>query len=347
METRIPQIPLPNHSHTNHHNGGEPVVEADQSIVKVYLFASCTILLALGFSILVNIFIARGGSGYFFLSLGAGLFFLAFFLLSVVFIKSASINYGILALEAAALLAGSYNNFSRAAFFGSLFTLFFFLVAYYVSKREMESLLKIRLWRISKGVMPKAILGLAIFVSCLLYGKFGMTDWATPQSSFISERVFEIVVTPAVSVAQKIVPEFDLHIGLGDMIDRIALREVTNDPRLAILSPSLKTEVTTATAAELKKQIEQYVGAPMDWNQSVVVSLRQAVLTKLSGASPQVQNRVPAGIAILLFFVIMSFVGIIRYLATFIAFLLYEAFIALGFSVLFLETRSKEIIILK
>ena len=346
METRIPQIPLPNHN-VIYHNGGEPIVEADQSIWKVYTLGVCTVLLALGFSVSLNLFIARGSAGYFFFAVGAGLFFIAFFLLSAILIKSPFINYGIIASEALALFIGSYSTFSLAAFFGALVALFLFLFAYYVAMREMESLLKIRFWRISKAVVPKVILGVALFISLVSYGKLGAADWTASEYSFISEKVFETVLTPAVPFAQKMVPEFDLRTALGDMIDRIAEREVANDARLAILSPSLRSDVSKATAAELRKQIEDYVGSPMDWNRSVVASLREAVLARLSGASPQAKSRIPAGIAVIVFLVIMSFTGIIRYLATFIAFLIYEMCMALGFSVLLLETRSREIIILK
>ena len=313
--------------------------EIDRSLVKITILAIVTIILAFLFGYFTKSFFIVGSREYLLAAFSAALGFLSFFLLNVFFIKSLTRAILIIFLESGAALAGFYDQFSLNLAIGAAVLAVFLFWSAYSGQTEMKNLLKIKFWRIGKIVIPKAITALALFTSVAFY--------YTNPDFFISRSSFEKIIAPSAPLVQKILPEFDLSLPVGELINKLAQGQVEGNPEAKVLPENVKQQLISRTSGDVEKKIADFLGAPLDAKQKVSDSLYGAAVQKIAALSEQGRKLVSVGVAALLFLSIVGFIWPIRWLTTLLALIFYEIFLALGFAVITLEGKSKEIIILK
>ena len=127
----------------------------------------------------------------------------------------------------------------------------------------------------------------------------------------------------------------------------MAVNQIEQNSQLKLLPATAKKQLINQAAEELEGKFSDFIGAPVNPKTGTLETLYRAIVKnflnyrKISGAV------VPAGIAVLIFLTIISLALPIRWLATLLAYFIYEICLALGFSDIMLEGRSREIIILK
>lgn len=320
--------------------------EIDRSIIKIAILATVGIALTFFFGYYLKVFFIVGDWSELVIVSLAAICFLIIFLLDVFFIKSLEWAALIIFLEFGAMLTGFYSRLSKGLIVGALLAALILFLAHFSGQSEMKNLLKIKFWRIGKIVVPKALTAIALFASIAYYANL-REKIVGGEDFFISGSGFEKIIAPGAPLLKKIVPEFDMSLGAGEVINKLAKAQIEENPQAQILPEDIKKQLVVDTARDLEKKISDFLGTPLDPKAKVSDTLYGAMIKKVSGLSEESRGIFQIGLAALIFLTIIGLVLPIRWLVSSIAFLVYESLIALGFAVVSLEGRSKEIIILK
>lgn len=336
----------------------EEAVESDRSIYKIIALTVLGIISSFISGYFLKLFIFDSQFDFLLFYFLAFLSFLAFFLLKTFFIKGGSKISLIVFLESLGLLAGTLSApfvaFSAAAFYGQLsrnivigiFVSFLLLLwANFSGRSELENSLKIRFWLVGKKVLPKAIAALALFAS-VAYVSVGS---ANGKEFFISQPTFEKIIFPVAELKfiQNFLPGIDLSLPAGELIKNIAKSQLEQNSQTQLLSESGKKQLINQAAQELEKQFSGFLGAPINPKNKISETLYDAMTKKILGLPESSKPFIPVGAALLIFLTIVSLSLPIRWLVTVLTYVIYEICLAVGFSVIMLEGRSREIIILK
>lgn len=328
-------------------NSTDVPLEVDQSLWKVIVLGAAAVIFSLGFGYSLQVFFVVRDVNSFYVTLAFAVLFLAIFLLNTIFIKSRLNSYAIIAVEGLALAGNFYSNLSKDIFWGTVLTILFLISANYSGVAELQNLLRLKFWRIGKRTLPKAILALALFVSFAYHSHVGGLNWTNPEQFFISEQNFERIIQPAVPFIQGALPGFDLSAKTGDFLNQMAVNEIQNSPSMASIPQVLKQKAIDSTARGLQSEIEGYVNGSINLDATVGQSLYSAMIFKLASLPPNITNAMPLIVAAILFLIIMGFAWLVRWVATFIGLTIFEILTAIGFSIILIESRSREMVVLK
>ncbi len=115
-----------------------------------------------------------------------------------------------------------------------------------------------------------------------------------------------------------------------------------------MLPPAAQKQIFKRISGDLIKSFEGYLGAPLNLDKSLsdnfYLSFQQwaeALLDKYPS------HYISLAIAVLMFLLFRAFVFIINFVVVFLAFIIYEILLITNFAVISLETRSREIVLLK
>lgn len=341
--------------------------EIDRSLSKIFFLAVCGTVSAFIHGYFLKSFILGGEFVYFAISFAAAVGFGAVFLVNSIFIKSLGranliIFFECLALAVGALFASALSAdrlfFGLAASFSGKITqitplfgaaamaVFLLLVSgNYGGYSELQNSLKVKFWRVSRAVLPKAIMGLIIFGTAVYAGIF---SGQSADKFFVSEQAFEKTITvSAAPFIRKFLPEFDLSLSVQDLIAKMAENQVERNPQFKILPNSLKKQLVNQATTELKERTLELAGSPVDFQKNPGRAIYGVLVFQFNQLTSRAKTIVAAAVAALLFLTAIGFAWPIRILMTIAAFIIYEIFLGLGFAMVALEGRSREIVILK
>ncbi len=289
---------------------------------KIYSVIAITTLIAL----FGGYFFSQGG-----ILLGVVLLlvFLAFFALQVILLGSAN-HY----LTTATVL----NGLAWAGFFyGALsfyfllalgFLILFFYLAARQGKGELENSLKIKISRVVRAVVGLSLTAVIIFVfvSMILAGKVTLTEEGT-------RSLVDLAITP---VAKHYVKDFTPDMGTGIFFTKLAER-----------NPVADRQFVSQSVAQLKKDIEGYVGTEIDLKKSVSENHYQAFQFRVNTLTPQAKLYW----ALITIGVILLSVKSIEFLVALplilVVFFLYQVALVFNFAVIDLKDKSQEVVLLK
>lgn len=322
-------------------------VEADKSISKIVVLAIIGAAFSFFFGYFLKIFLLEGQFNSLLFCFLAGLGFLVFFILDVFFIKTAWLANLIIFLNVAAFSAPFYDRLSQIFGIGALISFLFLIWGGYSGRRELENTLRIKFWRISRKAFPKAMIALALFVA-VVYAEVSNFEIGEKEF-FISKTTFEKIISPAANlgIIQKFLPGFDLSLPIEKLIENLAVNQAEKNSQFNLLPETAKNQLINQSVADLEKEISNFIGGPLNPQATTSDALYDIIVSKFSGLPANVKSAVPMIMAALIFLIIVSLSYFIRLIVTVLAFLIYEICLALGFSVIMMEGRSKEIIVLK
>ncbi len=324
----------------------QPIIneaEVDYSSLKITALIGLTVLSVAAFA-------------YFFshnnllLSFTFSFLSLSFFVLQSLLIKDFSkIAFGVL-IETAVLvlIIGFYRDFSLSVLISASSIFFVFvLIGHYQGMIATANSLKIKFSRIAYAVLPAAGLGLSIFIS-LMFG------FSIDQNIITSRGVFDYLIKPAVPVFRIYVKDFSLEMKAGDFINQwtknIFEKQVSANKELEMLSPAAQQQIFKRISEDLIKSFEGYLGAPLNLDKSLSENFYFAFkrLVELL-FDTFLSYYISLAIAALMFllFRFFVFVFIMNFIVMFLAFIIYEILLITNFAVVSLETRSREIVLLK
>lgn len=329
--------------------------EVDRSIIKISSLAAVGIISFFLFGLFLKLFIIESAPNSFIFLIAAAVVFLIIFLLQIFFIKTLwRVNF-IIFLEILGLTAGFYDKISSTLLIAVLAVFLILLWANYSGRREFHNMLRLRFFRISKIVFPKAIMGLALLASVVYYSLSGLGAYAKEpamgqaQEFFISQPVFEKIVAPSVGIINKlnILPDFSASSSIKDLAQGMAQEQINENPQLQILPQAMKEKLINKAVNEIEAQISDLIGATVESESTIIETLYSAMVDKFNKMPQNIKSIILIGIAALVFLTIEGIAWPIRLVVAVLAWLVYEILLAAGFAVVTLEDKSREMVILK
>ncbi len=326
-------------------NKANSTIELDSSIIKIIILTSVGLISALCFGYFLKLFILESQPYFLLFSFLAVIGFLALYLLDIFFIKTIWLTNLIVFLEMLAFLAPFYDRLSMIIGLASLIGFLLLVWGIYSGRNELEDRLKIKFWEVSKKSLPKAITGLALIATIVSVGFFSLEE----NNFFISKPVFEKGVSSLFNfdLVQNFLPGFNLSLPVEDLIKNIAINQIEGNSELKILPSSAKAALINQTVKELKNKISDFISMPLNLKAKASEALYEIMVKKISQSPENNKSLVLIIIAVLIFLTIISLSWLIRFIATCPAYIIYEICLALGFSTIMMENKSKEIIVLK
>ncbi len=318
----------------------------NSSIIKIYALAVVGVISFFLFGFFLKLFIFEGAVNSFLFLIIAATGFLIIFLLQVFFIKTLWIANLIILVGTVGLFISFYDKISSILLITILAVFLILLWANYSGNRELKNIIKIRFFRISKIVLPRVIIGLALFISVVYY-----INISQAEEFFISKSSFEKIIAPVGTLVQglNIIPNFDFSLSIEELARNIAQKQINESPQFRILSQATKEQLVNETAKETRKRIFEFLGvsAMVKPDSALSEVLYGAMAEKFLNLSQNTKNVILAIMAILLFLTIKIIAIPVRFIISILAWLIYEILLSSGFARVALEKKGKEMLILE
>lgn len=314
---------------------------------KIIVLAVWGIVTIFGFSFFWNLFLTSSHGSFLFLALFfiCLLFFLVSFLLNVFFIKSFKILCLIVALEWVALLLVNYNYFSALFLSGSVVIVFLFLIAGWDGQRQLQNMIKISFWSISNIVMPRVILGIAIFLSFVYYLYLYQID--SQKEFFLSRQSFGMLMNILNPFLSQAINGFNVSGTVDKVINDIIINKVSKDTTSGVLFDDYKKQASLVEVEEVKKRLINSFGNGLEFQVQVSDFLYNLFVKSFRELNSYQRDVFYSMLSVLIFFVVFCLGFPLRWLVVVLSFLVFESLIALGFASIILEGSSREVIVLK
>lgn len=263
--------------------------------------------------------------------------FLAVFLLQVLFVKSRNLLNIFILLESAAITVPFLPIFSWWLVSAWLAMVVFFWMAVRNGKDALENQVKIKFFQVERFVIPGALTALSLFIS-ITYINFFF------EGNVVSKKSFQALLRPAVPVMSVYVPGFSFNMTMGKLAEAIAIAQLGGQAEL--IPANQLSFATSQIISYLRAEAAPY-GFTFRAGDKIIDTLYTYIVNKLEQLPKSIQAVVPIGFAFLLFLIVKGFAILIRWVAAIPAYFLYELALVTGFASLALESRSREIILLR
>lgn len=314
-------------------------VDADRSILKLVAFLVVTALTAalFAFSLFEFSLVAR-------LALGVAL--AALLVIQTLVVKSALRAFEWIAAETAALAAAVYflrggfpMNVLLAASAAACLILF---LAHRNGRAESNGSLRVSVMRTARAVLPLATTALALFVSAV-YG------FETKPKDLFSQEAFARALAPMAPIVKFAVPNFSLDARVDDVIASLAERAASRGIEdFGALDEATKRAIVDKAIVEIRREAQNFFKTTLDLRAPVGEYLHDVFASSVGKSLEKAPPLyISLGVAAAIFLTIKGFSFLIIWVVTPVAWLIYELMIALGFAVVSLETRDREIVLLK
>lgn len=320
--------------------------DVDRSMLKIAVLAVFSVVSLSAFGYFFKLFFQGGKENLLLISGLFAVIFLIFFTLQTLFIKNLKISSLVTFLSCVGLAAIFYDIANSAILIGIALVFLALFSGNINGVRELKNSLKVNFWKINKTVLPKAIAAIFLFLSIIyIYGNSG-----TNGEFFISQQNFEkIILSPSIIVAQKFYPEIDPSLTIDELAVNLAKKQIEESPELNILPSTVKKMMVNQAAGELESQIKGFLSIPESVGKKLTISeaIYKTLKDKFNAFPENIKSLILIGVVLTLFLTLEVLALPIRLIISFLAFIVYEILLALGFANVELEGRSKEIIILK
>jgi len=318
----------------------------DLSRPKVIGIGAAGVLAAFALGYFLNLFLqVNGKSGIpeWVSLLLAAVVFLIIFLLQTLFIKSARLLNDILILESLALVAPFILGFSLYVLLAYASALFFFWAGTKRGQREIDNQVKIKFFRIERHTLPHVLTGLSLFMSLVYVNAIGLDKLG------VTKKQIQAMLQPAEPLIQRLVAkDFNMNLSVYQFTDLIITQQLAEQLGIQpnLIPATLKNEAISQSLNNLRQSAAGYGIAfkNSDTLSDVVYNYSIKQVERIPSAF---RFAIPAGVVLIAFLTVKGVAVLLHWLAALPAYLIYEILLAVGFARLSLESRSREIIILK
>jgi len=263
--------------------------------------------------------------------------FLSVFLLQALFVRNRNLLNVFIILQSLAIAAPFLPIFSWWLIGAWAALLIFFWIAVRNGRNALENQVKIHFFQIERFVIPGALTALSLFIS-LAYINFFF------ENATLSKQSFQTLLRPAVPAMSVYVPGFSFQMTMGDLAEAIAIKQLGGQAES--IPANQLSFATSQVISYLRTQADPYKITFRSSDRLIDV-LYSSVNQRLNRIPAGIRTLVPIGFATLLFLIVKGFALLLRWVTAVPAYILYELAFATGFASLTLESRSREVIILK
>lgn len=269
--------------------------------------------------------------------------FLVLLLLNVISVMRAGFLSAVLAVGALALGVNFLGSMNIRTIFAVVILALFLIFAGMIGRREIDEVVKIRFFRLSRLVLSPVVLGVAICVALLFFDAFSLRN-LTGDNPILPQGAFEKNIEGFSKALSPVLGEIDFSKTLREIANDSVDNAAKTSP-LAIPSDLLGASKERALS-EYQKRMQEVLGIPVDPDKKISAEIYQSLLNRFNGLEGGMRTLVLGALAFVLFITVTAISPIVRFIAAGIAFLLFELLRALGFIAILYENRSKEFIVL-
>jgi len=238
-------------------------------------------------------------------------------------------------------LAVFYDYFSTVLIVSGIFIFLIFVWGIRKLSLEMENTLKIDFFRLVKIFLSKIALGLVI-MTCV----FGYFLLPAGKGFLISFENFQsFVLKPNEGLLGLFIPNFSFQKSvqsvLGDLVEQ-KLQANPDFDKLPAAAKEIFVESTIQT--QFLDGLEKSLGTKISSQDSISKVIYDFLVTKFSQLNESVKNLITIGFFVILFFIIQTIFVPVKWLLSFVLFLIYMSLLAINFASIRLESRSKEVL---
>ncbi|MBI5147963.1 MAG: hypothetical protein HZA37_02320 [Parcubacteria group bacterium] len=314
--------------------------DVDVSIAKIVVLA----VLAVGSAAFLGWQLKRlfDGSYDWITAFAALALFLVFFLLQALLIKNFGRQALVVFLESAAIFAFFYALISPTLLFGLTVVFGLFLWAANAGKKELENGMKIRFFRVGKTALSKAATALAVAIGIIYY-----IYAAGAGGFFLSKEAVRQSIVPVSGIIGRFIPGFTMESSVNDIIKNISSVNLENDSRFQTLPSEVRAQLIKEASSQLLKQLSDFLGVSVSGAEKIDGLLHKIAEDNFTKLDPNGKSAAfwIAAAAVALTFRGAAFLAV--WAAEALAFLAYQFLIVSGAATIALESRSREIIVLK
>lgn len=312
--------------------GATDIVDTDRSVLKISLVVLAAVLTA-------------GLTGFFFESgrlicaAVLAVLFLVIFILQNLFIKGFDKLFLAALLEGSALALPFYNNLSGYTVLAATLAIALLFKASFDSRKELEATIKVRFFKVSRLSLNSAMPALVLFLLVMFTMKGGL----------FTEEGVNLLLRPFTPIAQRYAPGFSSSMPTSELLNNIIISNLSEaDVKdLNKLPLWAQNQLIAKSVDGLKERVENFIGSGIDLQKPVSVNVYNALHSGYGGLNSTSRTILIVVVLLLLFSLIRSLIPFIHAPIALLAFVLYEVLLTANFFIVQLESRSREVIILK
>ncbi|GEM_PF-1819587 len=314
------------------------VIDLDTSRPKVIVLGVLGVVSAVIFGYFLHGSILDSSLGNFIYTIAAAVGFLSIFLMQVFFIKSSNIINLLLFLEATAISAPFFTAMSWPLFFAWLSVLTLFWVAVKRGKMELDNQIRVRFFRVERLVVPGALTAISLFIALVYLSIFEF------DGLIISRKSFQDIIQPSAVMAGSYVDDFSYSMTVYELAEAIALKQLGE--RAGEVPKSVRDMAIGEVLNQLRGQFQGY-GITFRNSDTINDVLYNYLAGRLNRIPEEFRIIIPTLFVLVLFITIKGVALLFRWAVSIPAYLLYNIALITRFATKSIESRSREIIILK
>jgi hypothetical protein len=301
-------------------------------LVKVYTLIILTAVAAFLSSFLFE-------RGKFFSGIVALVIFLTLFVIQQLIIDKKTQLYIYAPIYIICLATPFFKLFSTFFIFVVIVSCGFFINAVYRGRKLIDNMIKLQLFRAARTITESALISIIIFFTATA---ILISDYSISQKRI--DQIVELAISP---IMKRYIPDFQIDTTMESIFLSLAETRAKEDARFKLLTPTIQKQIINETFLEIQNNMENLVGVELETKQSVSKNIYDIVKTKLDEISSTAKMWFSVMLIVLVALTVKSIEIIIYIPFSLLIFLVYELLHSLGFFIVQLETRSKEIISLK
>jgi len=310
-------------------------VSVDTSKPKVIGLGIVGILLAGVFGYFLNAAILDNGSSQLLPVLVSAIAFLTVFLLQTLFIKSGQIIGIIILLESLTLTFVSVRLFSSAVLLAWVLLVLFWWLGVRMGKGQLDNQMKVKFFQFEKATMPYTLTALAIFIS-FIYVVIGEVD---------PEKNIKSFILPAEPIIQNLyAKDFSFNMTMSKLIESLAVKQLGD--QMTALPAAARNSLISQSVIQFSQQAAQY-GVSFKGSDKIIDVINSYVSSQLKKIPDSYRQIIPIAFGAIIFLTLKGFGSLLHWAVAIPAYIVYQLAILTGFARLALESRSREIVVLK
>jgi|GEM_PF-1265366 len=317
----------------------EGVSEADYSGLKI----AAVIVGVSAFAFLFGYSLSFWGV---FPSIAAGMFFVSLVALAPLLLKSRGLQFAA-ALVSSLALAIPLFIFGKIPLIpiGALavFSIVMLAEGVIFGKKEIDNSLKVSFSKFSGAVVGKALTVIALAAS-ISYG------WHFTADDLFTDKFIDGIVSLSSPVVGYYAPGFTPEMKFSEFLEISARRALAGkDPiGFAVMPETLKRQQIDQTVENSRRALENNFAMEVDLEASVQDNFRKAAIDKLAGPARAVNpDHLSIAAAIVIFIFVRGVLWFFGWLAAALAFFVYQLLLATKFAEIYIESKTREMVILK
>jgi len=318
----------------------QPILNANSVTYKIIIVWILGVITSFVFAWFLNDFFNSNVINSLIISTVSVVLFLVIFLLQTLFVSERWPSIFIVFLESMAILLPFIG---KSIMILSLIPIIFIFFYFSNSKGRniVNNSLKINFWNTSKAVLPKSIVAVA-----LLYGVITQLYLSTDKSQQfpIPPFLFNEIALSGNFLFEKIFPGITPSLTIEEIALKSAAAKLNKVPDARLLSEPVKKQFLQQATADFYKTISSYISYDINPKLTIPDMLYQFTKEKFLKLSDQGRNIFYVVFGILVFFIFEAISWPLRILISFLAYIVFEVLLALGFGQIVFEERTKEII---